>query len=60
MAEIKVERSAGGSIWPWVIGALVVLALVWFFFIRNDDNTTANDTVGLRAVPVAVASPSTA
>lgn len=35
MAEIKVERKER-SVWPWIIGALVLLALIWFFFIRPD------------------------
>ncbi len=37
MAEIKVERKER-SVWPWIIGALVLLALIWFFFIRPETN----------------------
>lgn len=36
MAEIPIQRKTGGGIWGWVIGALVILALLWFFFARND------------------------
>ena len=35
MAEIKVERKER-SVWSWIIGALVLLALIWFFFIRPE------------------------
>ena len=53
MADIKVERSSGsGAIWAWIVGIVVVLALIWFFFIRPNNNTAATPaTVGLRAAP---------
>lgn len=36
MTEIKIEKKQ--PIWPWILVALVILALVYFFFLR-DDNT---------------------
>ena len=57
MAEIKVERKER-SVWPWIIGALVLLALIWFFFIRPETDGAefrAGDTeveVGFAPAPV--------
>lgn len=30
MAEIKVERKKQTPVWPWIIGILVLLGLIWF------------------------------
>ena len=30
MAEIKVERKNKAPIWPWIIGILVLLGIIWF------------------------------
>lgn len=30
MAEIKVERKEQTPIWPWIIGILVLIGLIWF------------------------------
>lgn len=30
MAEIKVERKNKTPIWPWIIGILVLLGIIWF------------------------------
>lgn len=35
MAEIRVERKGPRNIWPWVVGALVVLLVLWFLLSRN-------------------------
>jgi len=57
VAEIKVERRER-SVWPWIIGALVLLALIWFFFIRPETDGAefrAGDTeveVGFVMAPV--------
>lgn len=60
MAEIKVERKER-SVWPWIIGALVLLALIWFFFIRPETDGAefrAGDTeVEVGFVPAPVAAP---
>lgn len=39
MAEIKIEKKS--NIWPWVIGALVLLALLIYFLTRDDDRDDA-------------------
>lgn len=36
MAEIKIEKKK--PIWPWVLLALIVLALIWFFSFDDSDN----------------------
>ena len=59
MAEIKVERRER-SVWPWIIGALVLLALIWFFFIRPETGAEfqAGDTeveVGFIPAPAPLA-----
>jgi hypothetical protein len=36
MAEIKIEKKK--PIWPWVLVALIVLALIWFFSLDDSDN----------------------
>ena len=60
MAEIKVERKER-SVWTWIIGALVLLALIWFFFIRPETDGAefrAGDTeVEVGFVPAPVAAP---
>lgn len=30
MAEIKVEKKNKAPIWPWIIGILVLLGIIWF------------------------------
>jgi hypothetical protein len=57
MAEIKIEKKK--PVWPWVLAAIVILALVIVYFV-NDDNdqttrytqreTTVTDTVRTRQV----------
>lgn len=41
MAEIRVERKEGRSIWPWVLGILAALLVLWYLFGRNNDTETA-------------------
>lgn len=38
MAEIKVERK-GRSVWPWIVGLVVLAVLVWFLIgsLEGDD-----------------------
>jgi hypothetical protein len=45
MAEIKLERK-GTPIWPWILGLLLLAALLWYFLGRDNDGavTTAGDT----------------
>lgn len=39
MAEIPIQRKEGRNIWPWIIGLLVVLLVLWFAFGRNRNAT---------------------
>ena len=41
MAEIRVERKEGRGIWPWVLGILAALLVLWYLFGRNNDSETA-------------------
>ena len=57
MAEIHVERK-DRSIWPWILGALAVLLLLWLFFalLDNDEEAAvapvAEPVVAIPAPPV--------
>lgn len=56
MAEIKIEKKK--PVWPWVLAAIVILALVIVYFVNDDDQsprytqqeTMATDTVANRQV----------
>lgn len=39
MAEIKVEKRKNTPIWPWIIGILLLVAVVWFLFEALQDDT---------------------
>ncbi len=43
MAEIKIEKKK--PIWPWVLGVLILLALVYFFWASNDGSDDIDDGV---------------
>ncbi len=54
MAEIKVEKKT--SVWPWVIGVIVLLLIIWALFaLFNRDNDTVANTPATVAAPAAVA-----
>ena len=38
MAEIKIEKKQ--PIWPWIVGLLILGAIVYFVFLRDTDDTT--------------------
>lgn len=42
MAEIKIEKKK--PIWPWIILALVILALLYFFVFADDNDDNLNET----------------
>ncbi|MDQ2889737.1 MAG: dynamin [Gemmatimonadota bacterium] len=44
MAEIPIQRTAGRNVWPWVIGAVIVIALLWYLFGRQTGVTTTRTT----------------
>ncbi|WP_225000271.1 hypothetical protein [Cesiribacter sp. SM1] len=59
MAEIRVEPKRKAPIWPWIVGILILLGLIWLLaeaFDRDDDEYEndrieddrgiENDTVG--------------
>ncbi|MDT0691613.1 hypothetical protein RM549_17610 [Salegentibacter sp. F188] len=41
MAEIKVEKKK--PIWPWIIAALVILAILYFLFMDGNDDEVTDD-----------------
>lgn len=41
MAEIRIERRER-SAWPWVVGFLLVVAVVWFTMGRTRNDLTAS------------------
>jgi len=34
MAEIKIEKKR--PVWPWIVAALIIAVLVYFFVVRED------------------------
>jgi hypothetical protein len=38
MAEIKIERKAQRSLWPWIIGILLLLGLIVLLSLAFDDD----------------------
>ena len=56
MAEINIQRKER-SVWPWLLAGVLLLALLWFLFARNNDNlltgsradSTYRDTTGAAA-----------
>ncbi len=48
MAEIEIRKKSK-PIWPWIIGILVVLAIVaWLIFRNNDNSQRTNQTSQLK------------
>ncbi|NLZ96237.1 MAG: hypothetical protein GX921_10510 [Bacteroidales bacterium] len=43
MAEIKIEKKK--SIWPWILLGLIGLGLVWYFFMRDDNNRIEKEPI---------------
>lgn len=59
MAEIPIQRKEGRNIWPWLIGLLVLLLILWFLFGRNRAARTAAVPDTTSAVAAAATSPAT-
>ena len=60
MAEIHVQEKKRGSIWPWIIGAVALLALLWVFVDRDSGDQYAAgdvDTSLTSSAPVTPAAP---
>ncbi len=41
MAEIKIEKR-NNNFWPWVLGLLLVIAVIWFISSSNTDKDDLN------------------
>ena len=54
MTEIRVERKERRNVWPWILVAIVAMALVWWLMRNRNANTAATANTSLRAVPAAV------
>ena len=62
MADIKVERKRGPGVWPWIIGLIILLLLLWWLFAGRDntvtdeippvDSTLVTDTGGMTGMPM--------
>ena len=52
MAEIKVEKKDKAPIWPWIIGILVLLGLIWFLVeaFEGDNDATEYEEVEVEDV----------
>lgn len=55
MAEIKIEKKK--PIWPWIVAVLLIGALVYFVFlrddqVRNDSNTEIENVSGTDSTAV--------
>lgn len=61
MADIPIQRKEGHSFWPWLIGILIVIAVIWFLFARRNTTptTTMTDTTATMAAPAPGAAPAT-
>lgn len=51
MADINVERKHGASVWPWIVGLIVLALLVWAVMQMGDgnagDRALYDDTTGV-------------
>lgn len=52
MAEIKIEKKK--SIWPWIIGIIILALLIYFlaFNKRNDNTTKSTSTEEVTSVNI--------
>jgi hypothetical protein len=55
MAEIPVERKSGVEWWLWLIGLLLIIAVLWFWLGRDDRDD--RDRVVAASIPEAAAAP---
>ena len=51
MAEIRVEPRRGGARWLWVVIALIVIALLAWYFLSNRDATAPPSGSAARGAP---------
>ncbi|WP_017731015.1 hypothetical protein [Nafulsella turpanensis] len=50
MAEIKVEKKDKSSIWPWIIGIIVLLGIIWFLIEAFGEEEPALEEVEVEEV----------
>ena len=50
MAEIKVEKKNKSSIWPWIIGIIVLLGIIWFLIEAFGEEEPALEEVEVEEV----------
>jgi len=50
MAEIKIEKKK--PIWPWIVALLLIAAVVYYVFLRNDEAHSQTTIEVENAVPV--------
>lgn len=43
MAELHVQKKET-AVWPWIVGLVLVGAVLWFVFARSDTNDRASST----------------
>lgn len=46
MAEINIRKKSKSPIWPWILGILVIVAIVVWLFARNKNTETQPDQSG--------------
>jgi hypothetical protein len=58
VAEIPIQHKEGHSIWPWILGLIVLLLVIWFIFgnrggttVASTAETTASTAAGAVAAP---------
>lgn len=42
MAEIKIEKKK--PVWPWIVALLLIAAIVYYVFVKEDETQNVNDT----------------
>ena len=51
MADINIDRKRT-SVWPWILGLIVLALLIWALYELFDRKDDVPDTVGLLSHPV--------
>jgi hypothetical protein len=61
MADIPIEHKSGRAIWPWIIGLIILIVILWLIFARRKPapvapavtDTTTMTTPGTDTLPAA-------
>lgn len=52
MAELEVQPKKKSAYWPWLLGLLALIAIIWFLWVRNSErDRVATDTTVTPVVP---------